>query len=257
MDADADLHLVVGDVESRLAGRRHRTARQRDPDRTRGRIDAIAEGLQSGKAASFFGSSAHDFFHDQRAGDAAPAGRKGRFLHRNVVIGNHGRNRVSRHLACHVEVHDVALVVLDDEQHAATGVRRLGGRENEIGRRRSEDLAGTCRIQHSLPDESGVKRLVSGAPTRHQRHFARLEMLAQHERRLCTDPHNVGMCSAESGETFLHLVLDRIDQFLHPGLPPVGVSYPRSALRLSPRTRSRASPTCGSSARFQDPAASA
>jgi hypothetical protein len=31
MNTDADLHLVLGGVEGRLAGRRHRAARQRDP----------------------------------------------------------------------------------------------------------------------------------------------------------------------------------------------------------------------------------
>src|SRR6266404_1004919 len=58
VDTHTDLHLVLGDVEGRLAGRRNRAARQRDADRARRRIDAIAQELQSGKVASLFCGSA-------------------------------------------------------------------------------------------------------------------------------------------------------------------------------------------------------
>ena len=40
-------------------------------------------------------------------------------------FGDDGLDVAARHLACHVEVHDVAFVVLDDEQHARTGVDRF------------------------------------------------------------------------------------------------------------------------------------
>src|SRR5713226_6043986 len=40
-----------------------------------------------------------------------------------------------------------------------------------------------------------------------------------HKRRLLADTHNVGMRRAESGKTFVHHILDGVDQLLHPGLP--------------------------------------
>ena len=47
------------------------------------------------KIAPLFRGGSDDFLHDQRAGNAAPSGRKGRGLHGHVVIGNNGRNRFS------------------------------------------------------------------------------------------------------------------------------------------------------------------
>src|SRR5258708_25154386 len=81
VDTHTDLHLVLGDVECRLAGRRNRAARQRDPDRARGRIDAITQELQGSEIASLFGGRAYDFLHDKRAGNTSPSRRKSRGLH--------------------------------------------------------------------------------------------------------------------------------------------------------------------------------
>jgi len=43
-------------------------------------------------------------------------------------------------------------------------------------------------------------------------------MPALHERRMLADTHNVRMRRAESGKTFVHHILDGIDQLLHPPL---------------------------------------
>src|SRR6266436_2410393 len=223
-------------------------------------VNAIPQELQCSKVASLFRGRSHDFLYNERAGDAAPPGRKGRGLYRDIVIGNHRCNRFARHLARHVEVHGVALIVLDDEQYACTGVRGLGGGENEIWRGRGKDLTGARGIQHPVPDKAGVERFVSRAPARHQRHLARLEMPALYKRRVLAEAHDVGMRRTESGKAFTHHVLGGVDQLLHPTLPVCdrfGVRYPRSAERLSPRTRSAASQACGSSVRTPDPAASA
>ena len=166
MNADADLHLVICDVEGRLAGRRHRATRQRDPDRARGGIDAVTQHLQGGEVAALFGGRPDDLLHDQRAGDAAPSRRKSRFLHRDIVISNHDCDRAFRHFARHVEIHDVAFVVLDDEQDTAAIVGRLGSGKNEIRRRRSKNLAGTCGVEHAVANKAGMKRLVSGTAAR-------------------------------------------------------------------------------------------
>src|SRR5882757_9803876 len=219
MNAYTDLHLVLGNVEGWLAGRRDRATRQGDPDRTRGRVDAIAQELQCSKVASLFRCRSDDFLYNERASDAAPSGRKGRGLYRDIVIGNHRCNRFSRHLARHVEVHGVALIVLDDEQYACTGVRGLGGGENEIGRGRGKDLTGARGIQHPVPDKTGVQRFVSRASTRHQRHLAGLEMPALYKRRVLAEAHDVGMRRAESGQAFTHHIFGGVDQLLHSTLP--------------------------------------
>ncbi len=48
VDADAELHLVVADVESRLAGSRHGAGGERHAHRAGRGVDAIAERLQRG-----------------------------------------------------------------------------------------------------------------------------------------------------------------------------------------------------------------
>ena len=219
VDTHADLHFVLSDIECGLAGCRHRAARQRYPDRAGRSIDPVAQGFQRGKVAPFFCRSTEDLLHDQRSRDAAPSRREGRGFHRDVVIGDHRLGRLSAHLARHVEVHDIALVILDDEQDAAAGIRGLGRRKNEIGRRRGKDLAGTCGVQHAVPDKAGMKRFVPRAAARYQGHLAGYQISTQNERRLLAHAHDVGMCRAKSGETFAQHALGGVDQLLHSGLP--------------------------------------
>ena len=47
-------------------------------------------GLQRGEIASFLGGRAEDLFYHQRACYAAPAGRVGRFVDRDVIVGDYG-----------------------------------------------------------------------------------------------------------------------------------------------------------------------
>ena len=70
---------------------------------------------------------------------------------------------LGRHLGGHLEVHDVAGVVLDDVQHAGAAVDELGGLVHLVGRRRREDLSGAGGVEHAEADEAAVQRLVAGA----------------------------------------------------------------------------------------------
>ena len=88
VDADAELHLVVGDLEGRLAGGGHGARGQRHAHRAGRAIDLVAELLQFLQRHAFLGGGADDLFHHQRAGDAAAAGRIERILDRHVVIGD-------------------------------------------------------------------------------------------------------------------------------------------------------------------------
>src|SRR6516165_9399064 len=219
VNADTDFHLVFAKIEGWLASRGHRAARERDPDRAGSLIDAITKHLQFGKTTPLLGRCAQNLLHDQRSGDTTPPGRIGRFFDRDVVICDHRYDRLSRHLARHVEIHDVAFVVLHDQQHPAAAVGGLNGGKNEIWRWRGEDLSGNGRVQHARSDEAAVQRLVSRAATRYQRDLALLEVPAQHKLRSLAKPHDVGMRCAKAGKTFIHHILDGIDQFLHPSLP--------------------------------------
>ena len=69
------------------------------------------------RSSAFFRRGADDLFDHQRAGDAAAAGAVGRFLDGDVVVG-HDVATSRRHFRCHVEIHAIAGVVLDDEEHA-------------------------------------------------------------------------------------------------------------------------------------------
>ena len=62
----------------------------------------------------------------------------------------------------HLEIHHVALVVLDDEDAAAAGVDGLDGRHHLVGSRRREHLTGAGGVEHAEADEAGVQRLVPG-----------------------------------------------------------------------------------------------
>jgi phosphotransferase system HPr (HPr) family protein len=71
----------------------------------------------------------------------------------DVVVHDHGRHLdplVLRELGGHLEVEDVARVVLDDVQHAGTAAHELRREDHLVRDGAREDLAGACRITRSL-----------------------------------------------------------------------------------------------------------
>jgi hypothetical protein len=64
VNADTDFHFVLAEIEGRLAGGRNRTARERNADRARGRIDAITQCLKVIEFAPFLGGRADNLLHD-------------------------------------------------------------------------------------------------------------------------------------------------------------------------------------------------
>ena len=84
----------------------------------------------------------------------------------DVVVGDDGSTFtpavLGGHLGGHLEVHDVACVVLDDVQHAGAPVDELGRFVHLVGRRRREDLARARGVEHAETDEAAVERLVPG-----------------------------------------------------------------------------------------------
>ena len=103
-----------------------------------------------------------DLLDQHRRADAAPTRGPRRVLDGDVVGHEHrlhGDPSASASSASHLEVEHVARVVLDDVEHAGFRADRQGRREHLVGRRRREDLAGACGIQHPKP----TKPLCSGS----------------------------------------------------------------------------------------------
>ena len=119
------------------------------------------------EVAALLGRRAGDLLQQHGDADAAAAGRPGAVLHGDVVVGDDGDDARAglgrRQLGRHLEVHDVAGVVLHDVQDAGAAVDQLGGGEHLVGHRRGEHLAGAGGVEHAEPDEPAVQRLVARA----------------------------------------------------------------------------------------------
>ena len=77
-----------------------------------------------------FGRRAADFLCQDGGAYTAAAGRVEAVLHGHVVVDHHGFYFDAfgvGHFGGHLEVHNVAGVVLDDVQHACAAVNGLGG----------------------------------------------------------------------------------------------------------------------------------
>ena len=138
VNADTDLHLVVAELEGRRAGRRDDARRQRHPHAAAVRVHLAAEvGDLLQRLLLLRGRSA-DLLGENGRADAAPSGRVEAVLHGDVVV-DHDRLHLdplaAGELGGHVEVHDVAGVVLDDVHHAGAAVDGLRRLDHLIRRR--------------------------------------------------------------------------------------------------------------------------
>ena len=233
VDADADFHFVRPEFERRLAGRRHGARRKRNPERARARVHLPSEIPQVFKPHRLLGRGAEDLLHHESAGDAAPSGRPGRVGNGDVVVGDDrfyppvaGGGELARHL----EVHDVAFVVLDDQQGARASVDCLNGCDHLVGRRRGEHLARTGRVEHPETDEAGMQGFVAGAAAGDQRDLARGQRPSADEFALGPELDDVGMRSSKAIEAFVEHGFDRVHQPLHPVVLPFCPGVPRRRL---------------------------
>ena len=125
---------------------------------------------------SVLGGGAADLLEQDGDTDTAAARGVQAVFDRHVIVGDDGFHLdagfFGGHLGGHLEVQDIAGVVLDDVQHAGTGVHELGGFVHLIGCRRREHLAGAGRVEHADADEAAVERLVSGAAARDETDLA-------------------------------------------------------------------------------------
>ncbi len=207
------------------------------------------------RSAPFSAAAPTSLLDHQRSGDAAPAGRVERIVHGDVVIGDDARRLAADHLCRHLEVHDVAVIVLDDEDHPGAGVDGLRRLQHLVWRRRGEDLARAGGVQHAMADETRVQRFVPRSAAGNQRDLALLQPLAAHELVRPVHRQDVGMrrcqvppgfpeaaCEASFISFFMGFLLR--DSFQ-------SVSSVKSVLILRANSRSprRAAGSCASSPR--------
>src|SRR4051795_2711830 len=169
VDADADLHLVGPEREVRLAGRRGDAWRERHAHAAPLVVDVAADVGHVLERLALLGRRAAVLLREHGHAGAAPARGVEAVLHGDVVVRDdrHDLDALGlAHLGGHLEVHDVAGVVLDDVQDAGAAVDRLRRLEHLVRRRRGEDLAGTGGVEHAPPDVAAVHRLPPRAPAR-------------------------------------------------------------------------------------------
>jgi len=155
MDADAQLHLVLAEVESGLAGCRNCAGGEGYSKGATTVIDALSELEQGVDIALLLGRCAEDLLGQHRQADpATPSGVQG-VLHGNIVGDNDGLDAGASlhrgHLGSHVEVHDVTGVVLDDVQYTGPTVNGFGGLGDLVRHGGGEDLTAACGVEHASP----------------------------------------------------------------------------------------------------------
>ena len=137
-------------------------------------------------------------------------------LDSDVIIGDDGFLFPFEELRGHLEIHDIAGVVLDDPKNASAVFDLFGRSQNLVGSRRSEYLSGASCVQHSESDKSCMQRLVAGSAARNQRDLAGpASSFSRHQPRIKRDFHDVGMGESKAAQALDQNVIDLIDQFLH------------------------------------------
>ena len=139
-------------------------------------VDPLGERHDGVEVVALLGGRADDLLQQHGDADAAASRGPGRVLDRDVVVVTTVCDPDARvgggQLAGHLEVHDVAGVVLHDVQHAGARVDDLRRLEHLVGRRRGEDLAAARGVEHARADEAAVQRLVARAAAGDQRDLA-------------------------------------------------------------------------------------
>src|SRR5215213_3939729 len=166
VDADADLHLVLADIEDGLPTLWRGATRKRHPHRAHIGVDPFGKLLYSCEVLAVVGGGAADLVHEDGACDAAPPAGVGRVLDGDVVVGNDVVGLYSfglGQLPGHLEVQDVSRIVLDDVEDAGPAVDGLARIEHLVGGGARKDGAGAGGVKHTRSDETAVGRLVARA----------------------------------------------------------------------------------------------
>ena len=217
----ADLHLVVAELEGRLAGGRDGAAREGHAHRADVVLDLLAERRHRREVGAGLGGRADDLLGQDGPTDAAAARGVERVLDRDVVRDDDAGDLDPLgpgHLGRELEVHDVAGVVLDDVQDAGAAVDRLRRGEHLVRHRRGEDGAGAGGIEHAHPDEAAVHRLVAAAAARDHADLAGLGGVGAHDDVGLDDADEVPVRRHDADQRVVDDGVGAVDELLHPFL---------------------------------------
>src|SRR5690606_36929118 len=187
-----------------------------------------------------------DLLDDERAADAAPAGRPGRVLDGDVVGDEHAADGEALglpELGGDLEVEHVAGVVLDDLDDPGAAVGRLHGGEDRLGAGRGEHGARDGGVEHADADEAGVERLMAAAPAGDEPDLPGDGAAGPgDEDRVLAGGEDVGVRGHEAGDGLGDDVTWVVDELLHCGLPRRrGTARPGRAATAPPPPAARAS----------------
>src|SRR5215208_2088899 len=164
VDADADLHLILADIEDGLPTLWRGATRERHPHRAHVGVNALRKLLYACEIFPVVGRGTADLVHEDGACDAAPPARIRRVLDSDIIVGHDivGLDPFClAELPCHLEVEDVARVVLDDVEDTGPAVHGLARFEHLVRRRARENGAGAGGVEHAWSHETAVGRLVA------------------------------------------------------------------------------------------------
>ena len=155
---------------------------------------------------------------EYRPGHASPADRVERAIHGHVVVHDdllHADSLVARHVGGHLEVHDIAGIILDDQKDAFFSGDCLYGFIDLIRRRRRKDRPRHRGIQHALPDITCVSGLVPAASAGNQGDLSFLFRRADQHVRPFDAFQILRPCLADPLDHLLFDLIRRIDQLFH------------------------------------------
>src|SRR4029453_7769284 len=176
VDPDADLQFILGQLERRFPGGRHGARGEGDAYAAAVRVDPAGHVGHLVEVPALFGGGPGDLLQQDGHTDPAPPGGVEAVLNGDVVVGHHRHDPDARlglgHLGGHLEVHDVAGVVLHDVQDTGPAVDGLRGGDHLVRHRRGEHFTRTRGVEHALTDEAAVQGLVAGTAAGDQPHLA-------------------------------------------------------------------------------------
>ena len=228
VDADADLHLVLFELKARLAGGWHRARLNGHAHGADVRDDFFRRRLDLLERRAFLCACARELVDKDRASHAAAPCRERAVLDGDIIVDDDVIRfdvLIFRHIDGHLEVHDIARVVLHDAEHARVRRNGLDALIDHVRRRRCE--YGSCdrRIEHALAYEAAMRGLMPRAATRHKRNFPLLALLA-HDNIARFELRELQRARLhETLDHFLFDIFDRVDDFLHDGKQPPEIKF--------------------------------
>ena len=185
-----------------------------------GGVDACGDTGDLVQRASLLGGGAGDLLHHDGHAHAATSGGVEGVLDGDVVVGDDAGDLDAGlgvdDLGGHLEVHDVAGVVLDDVQNAGSTVDGAGGGHHLVGDRGGEDLSGAGGIEHAGAHEAAVEGLVPAASPGDDGDLALLLGSAAVDDVLVeVDVELVGVGCGHAPQGVRDHVVNGVDEFLH------------------------------------------